>query len=462
MTLGRLSLLLYAAHLAAAPQRTTALSDMSAAIENVASKISPAVVKVLVTGYAPVSDEEHGKVAVIRRRHAIGSGVVVDPKGYIITNAHVVAGAQEVSVILQSAGAANAAGATPRNRNLKATIAGIDPVSDIAVLKVDATALPTVAFGDYHRVHQGQLVLAFGSPEGLDDTVTMGVVSSVARQLDPDQPMIYIQTDAAVNPGNSGGPLVDVEGKLIGINTFILSASGGSQGTNFAIPSVVVNFVYQEILIHGHVHRRVLGLYPQAVTLALAGGLGLPAERGLLIADVVPDGPADKAGVHFDDILLRMDGLPTNSLPDYQAALYRVEHGAAVKLDLLRGSQEVSLEVPVMEVPQRDTDDLASLVDPKNSLVPQLGILGVEVSGKIAELLDELRIESGVLVAAMAAESGVESGLQPGDVIHRINGSPVLKLAELRTELARLKPGDPVALQIEREGRLQYLAFELE
>jgi serine protease Do len=461
MVLRKLSLLFCAVPLFATPQRPGTLGDMSAAIEKLTMKVSPAVVKVLVSGYSSESEEGRGKVAVIRRRRAIGSGVIVDQSGYIITNAHVVSGAQEVSVVLKPSAAQNSADGQG-DRSLKATIAGVDSVTDIAVLKVEATGLPTVPFGDYNRVHQGQFVLAFGSPEGLDDTVTIGVVSAVARQPDPDQPMIYIQTDAAVNPGNSGGPLVDVEGRLIGINTFILSASGGSQGINFAIPSVVVNFVYNEILMHGHVHRRVLGVYPQMVSPTLAGGLGLREGRGLLISDVVPEGPADKAGVRLNDLLLRMDGTPINTLPEYQAALYRAPHGGKVKLDLLRGKEPVTLDLQIAEMPQRDTDELTSLVDPKNSLVLQLGILGIEVSGKIAEMLDDLRIESGVLVAAMAAESGVETGLQPGDVIHSINGAPILKLPELRQALSKMKPGVPIALQIERQGRLQYLAFELE
>lgn len=436
---------------------------MSAAIESLTKKVSPAVVKVQVSGYASVSDEEHGKVAVIRRRHAIGSGVIVDPTGYIITNAHVVSGAEEVSVVLQPAADGSRQAGAAHGSTLKATVRGVDRVRDIAVLKVEATGLPTVAFGDYHRVRQGQVVLAFGSPEGLDDTVTLGVVSSVSRQPDPDQPMIYIQTDAAVNPGNSGGPLVDTEGELIGINTFILSASGGSQGINFAIPSVIVKFVYEEIRMHGHAHRRALGLYPQAVTAALANALGVEEDRGLIIADVVPDGPAAKAGVHINDILTQIDGTPVNSLPDYESALYRAPHGAPVKVEVLRDSKKITLDVPVLEEAQRDTDDLADLVDPKNSLVQGLGILGVEVSGKIAQLLgDDLRIASGVLVAAQASDDAAESGLLPGDVIHEINGMAVQTMGSLRSELAKVKPGGPVALHVEREGRLLYLAFILE
>ncbi len=454
---------LWAAPFAGAAQHQHSLQHMSDAFQALTRRVSPAVVKVLVTGYGPASSEEGGKTAVIRRQHAIGSGVIVDPNGYIITNAHVVEGAQAVKVVLRPAvGDLNPVAAVAHGRTLKAKIAGVDRRSDLAVLKVDAAGLPTLPIGDYRQVRQGEVVLAFGSPEGLDDSVTMGVVSSVARQPDPDQPMIFIQTDAAVNPGNSGGPLVDTAGHLIGINTFILSESGGSQGINFAIPSVIVRFVYDEILLHGHVHRRLLGLNLQALTPALAAGLGLPAERGLIAADVLPDGPAAKSGVEIGDILMAIDGAPVNSLPEYEAALYRAPHGEAVTLELARNARKLSLKVPVLEQQQHEVDDLAGLVDPGKNLVPALGILGIEVTGQIAAMLDDLRIGSGVLVAAKAADAAVETDLAPGDVIHALNGAPVESLEALRAALARLKPGDAVALQVERESRLLYMAFELD
>ena len=460
--LKRLGFTLCAAGLLTAAQVPNALGDMSEALQNLTRKVSPAVVKVLVTSYGPTSDDEPGRAAVIRRQHAVGSGAIVDSSGYIVTNAHVVERAEQVAVVLRPAGGDEGGATAMQGRTLKATIVGTDPIHDIAVLKVDATGLPTLPLGDYRKVRQGQLALAFGSPQGLEDSVTMGVVSSVTRQPDPDLPMIYIQTDAAVNPGNSGGPLVNVAGEMIGMNTFIVSASGGSQGTNFAIPSTTVNFVYQEILAHGHVHRRVLGIRPQAVTSELAAGLGLPDQRGLIISDVLPGGPAEKAGVNMRDILLQIDGEPINSLPDYEAALNRASHGDSVTLDLLRGAQKISLKVAVVEQPQNENDDLVALVDPRNSQVRGLGILGLEVNDKIAQMIEGLRIGSGVVVVALSSQTGLERGFQPGDVIHEINGAPVVTLAGLREELARLKPGDPVALHLEREGQLVYMGFEME
>jgi serine protease Do len=453
--------------LAAAPLLAAAqhgLEHTSAEIQALVRKVSPAVVKVLVTGYGPVTEEGRGNVVAIGRQHAIGSGVIVDPAGFIITNAHVVAGAQRVQVVLPPPrGDEGLGSAVSHGRPLKAVIKGVDQTSDIAVLKVEAPAsLPTLPIGDYRQVRQGQMVLAFGSPEGLDDSVSMGVVSSVARQPDPDQPMIYIQTDAAVNPGNSGGPLVDVQGHLIGINTFILSESGGSQGLNFAIPSVVVRFVYEQILDHGHVHRLSLGLHLQALTPTLAAALSLTGQHGLLASDVLPDTPAAGAGIAIRDIVLALNGAPVDSLPEYEAALYRAPHGKPVTLAVLRGSKKMSFTLEVLEENEHEFDDLASFVDPNEGQVAALGILAIEVTPTIASLLDDLRIESGVLVAARAAEAGIDTGLESGDLIHAVNGTAIKTIKELRAALASLKPGDPVALQIEREGRLSFLAFELE
>jgi serine protease Do len=242
-------------------------------LEALAKRVSPAVVKILVTGYGPVAPYGHRETAVIGRQHGIGSGAIVDANGYIITNAHVVAGAQRVRVVLTPESGERKPTLEPaRPRILNAQIAGVDRDTDLALLKVEATGLPALPMGDYRKLRKGQIVLAFGSPEGLEDSVTVGVVSSVMRQPDPDQPMIYIQTDAAVNPGNSGGPLVDVDGNLVGINTFILSESGGNEGIGFAIPSVIVRFVYREILAHGHVHRPQIGADVQAISPALAAG----------------------------------------------------------------------------------------------------------------------------------------------------------------------------------------------
>ncbi len=434
------------------------LRQISDDLEELTRKVSPSVVKVLVTGYGPVTEEGHQNTGLIGRQHAIGSGVILDPSGYIVTNAHVVEGAQQVRVML-----ASPAGAPPSGpRMFKARIAGVDKDTDLAILKIDADGLPALEIADYRKLRQGQLVLAFGSPEGLEDSVTMGVVSSVMRQPDPDKPRIYIQTDAAVNPGNSGGPLVDLEGNLVGINTFILSESGGSEGLSFAIPSVVVRFVYREIRAHGHVRRPKIGANLQAISPTLAAGLGLAQVWGLVVSDLLPDGPAAKAGLQVGDVVLSVDDAPVPSLPRFEAAMLRRGHQDPVTIEVLRGSGKLSFKVEVVEERESEFDDLADLVNPEKSLVRRLGILGIEINKDIAGMVSDLRIPSGVIVAALAADSTNETGLKAGDVIHALNGAKVDSLDGLRAAVGRLKTGDAVALHIERDGVLMFVAFEAE
>src|SRR5438876_4590831 len=227
-----------------APRSASLLRDLDSSLEQVVAKVSPAVVQIVVTGYGPLEDHGHSDTARIVRQHAIGAGVIVDSDGYIITNAHVVQGAQRIRVILPSPPADSPLDIQPIHAGqiLDAKLLGTHKQSDLALLKVEETHLPTVPLRDDARVRQGELVFAIGSPEGLRNSVTMGVVSSVARQPDPDDPRVYIQTDAALNPGNSGGPLVDIDGNLVGINTMMLSEGGGSEGLGFAIPAAIVNF----------------------------------------------------------------------------------------------------------------------------------------------------------------------------------------------------------------------------
>jgi serine protease Do len=439
-----------------------ALRQMSSDFEALAGKVSPAVVKVLVTGYGPIGESDSRDAALVGRQRSIGSGAIVDPNGYIVTNAHVVEGAIRVQVVLTPPRDGENSPVAARPRTLNARIAGVDKETDLAILRVDASGLPTLPVADYRKLRQGQLVLAFGSPEGLEDSVTMGVVSSVMRQPDPDKPLIYIQTDAAVNPGNSGGPLVDVDGNLVGINTFILSESGGNEGLGFAIPSVIVEFVYREILAHGHVHTPTIGARLQTITPALAAGLKLLRDTGLVVADVDSDSPAEKAGLEVQDVLLTLDGVPLDTLPRFQTTLFRRTHGGPVSIEVLRGAQKLSVSVPIVEERQSDLDDLAGLVKPETSLVQGLGIMGVAITGKIAELVEDLRIGSGILVVAQAAGAGVNPGLHSGDIIHSLNGTSISTLEGLRTAVKDIKPGGAAAMQVERDGKLMYLAFEVE
>src|SRR5580658_3702208 len=252
------------------------LAQFNDALESLAAKASPAVVQILVTGYGPLHEQNRSETALIVRQHAVGSGVIVDPNGYIITNAHVVEGAQRIRVALPLPIDPAHSLAAGRRHILAARLIGTHKEPDLALLKLDEIALPTLFLPAQQRPRVGQLVVAIGSPEGLQNSVTMGVVSAVARQADPDKPLTYIQTDAPINPGNSGGPLVDMSGSVVGINTFILSEGGGSEGLGFAIPARVVDFVYHSLRKYGHVHRVEIGAAAQEITPTLAEALKLP------------------------------------------------------------------------------------------------------------------------------------------------------------------------------------------
>src|ERR1700694_3590664 len=281
-----------------AARSSNLLRELDSSLEAVVAKVSPAVVQIVVTGYGPLEDHGHTNTAVIVGEHAIGSGVIVDPDGYIMTNAHVVEGAQRIRVILPPPPTDSPLEPQPvrAKQILDAKLLGTHKASDLALLKVEASNLPTLTLGSEKRVRQGQLVLAIGSPEGLRDSVTMGVVSSVARQPDPDEPMVYIQTEAAMNPGTTGGPLVDIDGNVVGLNTLMLSTGGGSEGLGFAIPAAIVNFDYQNLRKYGHVQRVAIGAKAQTLTPTLADGLGLARSWGTIISDTLPGGMAEAAG----------------------------------------------------------------------------------------------------------------------------------------------------------------------
>jgi serine protease Do len=439
------------------------LQQLNSALEGLVAKVSPAVVQILVTGYGAIEETNKSQTALIARQHAVGSGVIVDSDGYIMTNAHVVEGAHRIRVVLPMP-SLDFPQVEPVGKEhiLEAKLIGIHKESDLALLRIDQKNLPTLELGNARRVHQGQLVFAIGSPEGLQNTVTMGVVSSVGRQPDPDRAMVYIQTDAPINPGNSGGPLIDMDGYVLGINTLILSEGGGSEGLGFAIPARIVRFVYQSLRKYGHVHRVEIGAIAQNITPSLAEGLGLSRSWGVIVSDVIPGGPAEAAGLKTGDIIVSADERPIDTLPALTAAMYLHPLDEVMKLVVLRGTEKKVLYIPVSE--HRDQmDKLMDAVDPDQSLVRRLGILGVDLNEQLRSVVGSLRISSGVVVIARAADLiGPETGLKTGDVIHRVNTTPVESLESLRAALNGLKPGGPVVLQVEREGQFQWLAFEME
>ncbi len=439
------------------------LIQLNSALESLAARVSPAVVQILVTGYGPLRDEEKSQTAFIVRQKAVGSGVIVDPTGYIMTNAHVVEGAQRIRVALPLP-MGDSAGQVPigKRRILEARLVGQHKETDLALLKIDETDLPTLPLVSSQRPRVGQLVFAIGSPEGLQNSVTMGVVSALARQPDPAKALTYLQTDAPINPGNSGGPLVDMNGTVLGINTFILSQGGGSEGLGFAIPARVVDFVYHSLRKYGHVHHVEIGAGAQEITPTLAEGLHLPQHWGVVVDDVKPGGPAAAAGLQIQDIILTADDRRIETLPSLSAALYLHRLDQVVKLEILRGAEKKTLYVPAIE--QHDhMDELLDAVNPANSLIPRLGVLAIDLTDDLRSRLGALRIPSGVVVVGRAADLIMpDTGLEAGDIIHQLNTASIDSMDTLRAAVGALKTGDPVVLQVERDGGLVYVSFELE
>jgi len=440
------------------------LRRMNESVDALIRKVSPSVVQVLVSGYGQIEEPEHGNTGVvIGRQRAIGSGFIIDPSGYIVTNAHVVKGAQRVQVVLSSGNSDDfAEGVLAAKTSLvSARIIGVTTEIDLALLKVDATGLRALKLASYRNLHQGESVFAFGSPEGLRNTVTHGIISAVARQTDPDSTMVYIQTDAPINPGNSGGPLVNVDGEVVGVDTFILSQSGGNEGLGFAIPSSVVNLAYQQLRKFGHLHRPEIGISVQTITQPLADGLKLPRNFGVVISDVLPGGPSEAAGLRIGDVLLSIDGKAASSVPYVTFHLMSRESGDKVHLDVLRGTLRLGFDVALME-PPKDMDQITALADPEKSLVPALGIVAVEIDKRIAAMVPELRDPFGIIVAARAAGATSEVPLTTGDVIRSFNGEPMTTLDRLRNALKNLPPGAAAVLQIQRDQKLMYIAFTLD
>ena len=461
-----LSLVPHAAAQTQTKPEDNTLRKFNESVDALIHKVSPSVVQILVTGYGPLEETKSGDTGVvIGRQRAIGSGFVIDPSGYIITNAHVVSGAQVVQIVLPSGNPDGSLRSLLSSKTdiLPARVVGVSRQIDLALLKIDnlSVKLPALPVASYRNLRQGEVVLAFGSPEGLRNTVTLGVVSSVARQTDPDSPMVYIQTDAPINPGNSGGPLVNVDGAVVGVNTFILSQSGGNEGLGFAIPSSVVSVAYQQLKKFGHLHRVEIGIGIQTITPVLATALNLPRSYGVIISDIDPNGPALEAGLRVGDVLQSIDGRMAESIPYVSFRLMSLSGGEKVHLEVLRGQDKLAFDVPVIE--RTDSmDQITALADPEKNLVRPLGILGIEIDKKVAAMAPDLRDPYGIIVAARSSDASGEIPLQTGDVIRTLNGDPMTTLDKLREALRALKPGSPVALQIQRDDKLMYVSFTLE
>jgi serine protease Do len=442
-----------------------ALAELSRSVEELAAGVSSSVVQVFASGFRVGAGDDSSGTGVIDKTRSSGSGVLLDPEGYIVTNAHVVESAAKVEVVLPARlndGPPRRSILGGQGKSVTAEVVGVDKETDLAVLKIPQQGLPHLVLGDSEQVRPGQLVLAFGSPLGLENSVTMGVVSATARQIRPEDPMIYIQTDTPINPGNSGGPLIDLEGRVIGINTLILSQSGGSEGIGFAAPSNIVRVVFEQIRNGGRVRRGMIGAYAQTITSELATGLALPHDWGVILGDVLPDGPGARAGLKEGDVVLTLNGKVMENARQFDVNLYRQRVGDRVSLEVARGQQRLTLQVPVIERPD-DPERFVGMVSVERNALPALGVLGVTVDARIAQMLPPLRKNAGVLVAARTSGSfpGKER-LLPGDIVYSVNRVPVMTLEELRAATTDLNSSAPVVIQVERQSRVRYLVIELE
>ena len=368
-----------------------------------------------------------------------GSGFIVSTDGIILTNAHVVDDAQKVTVKLTD------------RREFEARVIGSDAKSDVAVLKIDARDLPVVKLGDPQTLQVGEWVVAIGSPFGLENSVTAGIVSAKGRSLPDDTYVPFIQTDVAVNPGNSGGPLFNLRGEVVGINSQIYSRSGGYQGLSFAIPIDVALNVSKQLQTQGHVTRGKLGVGIQDVDQALAESFGLEVPRGALVASVEKGGPAEKAGLREGDVILQFDGQVIESAGQLPSAVAATDPGKAVALQIWR--EQATREVKVKLGQTTDDNAVAANFDGTNA-----GRLGVMVRPLSAEEKQQADLSDGLVVENVDG-AAAEAGVRPGDIVLSANGSPVKSVEQLRSVVSGSK--SHVALLVQRGDARVFVPVEL-
>jgi len=372
--------------------------------------------------------------------HGLGSGFIVSPDGLILTNAHVVGSGAEVVVRLTD------------KREFKAKIVGSDPQTDVAVLKIDATNLPTVRIGDPNAVRVGEWVVAIGSPYGFDNTVTAGIVSAKSRALPDGTYVPFIQTDAAVNPGNSGGPLFNMKGEVIGINSQIYSRTGGYQGLSFAIPIDVATSVQNQLVRYGKVTRGRIGVLIQEVNQSLAESFGLKKASGALVASVEKGSPAAKAGIQAGDVILKIDGREIQGTMDLSRYVADLKPGSSAKVEVWRKGASREFTVTIGETKPQT---VASGAPGAGS---EEGRLGAAVRELTTDEQKQAGTNGGLLVENVAG-AAARAGLRPGDIILALNNTPVKNAEQLRGMVA--KSGKHIALLVQREDAKVYIPVEL-
>jgi serine protease Do len=442
-----------------------ALEKQNKTYERIAQSVTPAIVNIQSTHVVKVQQspffndplfrnffgDMFGNMPREQREHALGSGVIVNSAGYILTNNHVISHASDIKVLL------------PDKRTFKGKVVGADPQTDIAVVKVEAKGLPTVPLGDSSTLHVGDTVMAFGNPFSLNFTVTRGIVSAVGRSgLGIENYEDFIQTDTAINPGNSGGALVNVRGQVIGINTAILSTSGGTQGeggfngVGFAIPINMAKHVMESLVKTGKVSRGYMGIAPEALTPELARQFKVPDTSGVLVGEVVQDSPAEKAGLKAGDVIETYNGKKVESLNQFRFLVADTGPGADITLGILRDGREQNLRVKLEEMPV----NVAASGRGGRGHAPSEGTLrGISVQALTPDIRDQLGLSPevhGVVIGDLDPSSpAAQAGLQPGDVILSINRRPVNSVADF-SRLAGEASGEAL-LRVNRRGRSAFV-----
>jgi serine protease Do len=382
-----------------------------------------------------------------RREESLGSGVIVSPEGYILTNNHVVEGAKEIKITLGN------------KSEYDAKVIGTDSRTDIAVLKIEEKGLPAIAFGDSSKVRVGEFALAIGNPFGLSQTVTLGIISATGRGgLGIEDYEDFIQTDAAINPGNSGGALVNVSGELIGINTAIVSGrSGGNQGVGFAIPVNMARNVMDQILKHGKVTRGYLGVVPQPVTPEIAKMFGMSKPRGTLLGDVEQGTPAAKAGLERGDVIVELNGEPVTDTVQFRVKIAMTPPGTKVRLKVLRGSAEKEVDVVLGELPTQAAERRPEQEQPSAALQ---GLSVDNITPRIARQLNLPAGMQGVVITDVEQGSAAEeAGLGSGDVVLEVNRRPVHNVNEFSRAVSQLGK-QSVLLLVYSRGSTHYVVVE--
>jgi serine protease Do len=437
-------------------QATGPLPDFSSLVE----QYGPAVVNISTTQKVSAQERQSGMdptdplYEFFRRfnipipegnaiRQGLGSGFIVSPDGYILTNAHVVADASQVTVKLTD------------KREFKAKVIGVDKRSDVGLVKIDAKDLPVVRIGDVSKTKVGEWVAAIGSPFGLDNTVTAGIVSAKARSLPDESYVPFLQTDVAINPGNSGGPLFNLNGEVIGINSQIYSRTGGYMGLSFAVPIDIAMKVKNDLQKYGKVERGRLGVTVQPMTKELGEAFGIREAKGALVSSVEPGSPAAKAGFQPGDVITRVNGQPVEQSSDLPRVIGETKPGTAVTLQVLRQGQPHDLKVQVGRAP--DEEKVAKADTEEKEAKPQ-GKLGLAVRPLTGEERRQIGTDGG-LVVENSTGPAAKAGIQPGDIILGVNTQTVKSVDQLRQLIDRAKGN--VALLVQRENARVYVPVPL-